>query len=141
MAYAMMFPEGAKGGRGNKLSRNQDSLTPTNKTEKNNIANTRFILKHDSECAKLVRDGHPDYPLLKTYEAVKQAVEDRAKKAEEERQKLEKLMALRGEYPDLAALMKGGFIWTKRLRLPFIARVNPRKKPSGWLVNRRKENG
>jgi len=60
MAYAMMYPEPEKGGRGNKLSRNQDSLAPSNKTEKNNAVLARFILKHAPETAKLVRDGHPN---------------------------------------------------------------------------------
>ena len=56
----MMYPEPEKGGRGNKLSRNQDSLAPSNKTEKNNAVLARFILKHAPETAKLVRDGHPN---------------------------------------------------------------------------------
>ena len=110
MAYAMMFPDGEKGGRGKKLLQNCNSLE-MNSTDKSNISRARFILKHDSESAKLVRDGHPDYPLSKTYDAVKQAVEERAKKAEKERQELEKLTVLRGEYPDLAALVDEGRIY------------------------------
>ena len=78
MAYAMMYPEPEKGGRGNKLSRNQDSLAPSNKTEKNNAVLARFILKHAPETAKLVRDGHPNYPLSKTYDAVKDEVAEHA---------------------------------------------------------------
>ena len=106
MAYAMMYPDGRQGQR-------TDLLKNINKSEidKATISRARFILKHDSESAKLVRDGHPDYPLSKTYDAVKQAVEERAKKAEKERQELEKLTVLRGEYPDLAALVDEGRIY------------------------------
>ena len=59
MAYAMMFPDGEKGGRGKKLLQNCNSLE-MNSTDKSNISRARFILKHDSESAKLVRDGHPN---------------------------------------------------------------------------------
>ena len=108
MAYAMMFPEVRAGRKKKEISQNCEILSAT---EANNISRARFILKHDSESAKLVRDGHPDYPLSKTYDAVKQAVEERAKKAEKERQELEKLTVLRGEYPDLAALVDEGRIY------------------------------
>lgn len=111
MAYAMMYPEPEKGGRGNKLSRNQDSLTPSTKTEKNNIVYARFILKNDREKAELVRDGHPDFPLSKTYDAVKEEAERRKQEAEEQRRKLEQLTALRGDYPDLASLVDEGRIY------------------------------
>lgn len=110
MAYAMMFPDGEKGGRGKKLLQNCNSLE-MNSTDKSNISRARFILKHDLESARLVRDGHPDYPLSKTYDAVKKAVEERAEKAEKERKELEKLTALRGEYPDLASLVDEGRIY------------------------------
>ena len=62
MAYAMMFPDGEKGGRGKKLLQNCNSLE-MNSTDKSNISRARFILKHAPEIAKLVRDGHPNYPL------------------------------------------------------------------------------
>ncbi len=110
MAYAMMYPEGEKGGRGKKLLQNCNSLE-MNATEKSNASRARFILKNDPDKAYLVRDGHPDFPLSKTYDAVKSAVEDRQREAEEQRQKLEKLTALRSAYPDLASLVDEGRIY------------------------------
>ena len=109
MAYAMMYPKGNQGKRTDLLQNCKKS--DDEKIDASAISRARFILKHDSESAKLVRDGHPDYPLSKTYDAVKQAVEERAKKAEKERQELEKLTVLRGEYPDLAALVDEGRIY------------------------------
>ena len=58
MAYAMMYPKGNQGKRTDiNFSQNSEKLTAS---EANNISRARFILKHDSESAKLVRDGHPD---------------------------------------------------------------------------------
>ena len=73
----MMYPKGNQGKRTDiNFSQNSEKLTAS---EANTISRARFILKHDSESAKLVRDGHPDYPLSKTYDAVKKSVEERAK--------------------------------------------------------------
>jgi hypothetical protein len=110
MAYAMMYPDGDRGKR-NDLSRNRDKSEVLSKTEKNNIVYARFILKNAPEKAELVRDGHPDYPLSKTYDAVKEAAEQRKQQAEAERQKLEQLAALRVDYPDLASLVDEGRIY------------------------------
>ena len=107
MAYAMLYPDGEPGKRTDLLA-NAKRLTPT---EQVNASRARFILKHDSESAKLVRDGHPDYPLSATYDAVKKVVKERAEKAEAKRQELEKLTALRSEYPDLASLVDEGRIY------------------------------
>ena len=49
-----------------------------NQSERNAISLARFILKHAPETAKLVRDGHPNYPLSKTYDAVKDEVAEHA---------------------------------------------------------------
>lgn len=109
MAYAMMYPE-TKRGRGaiSLLENYKNDFTASDKVI---ISRARFILKHNPEWAALVRDGHPDYPLSRTYDDVKAEVEERERKAEEERQKLEKLTALRGEYPDLASLVDEGRIY------------------------------
>ena len=101
MAYAMLYPDREPGKRTDLLA-NAKRLTPT---EQVNASRARFILKHAPETAKLVRDGHPNYPLSKTYDAVKDEVARREKEAEEERLRLEKLAALRSRYPDLAELV------------------------------------
>ena len=65
MAYAMMYPKGNQGTRTDiNFSQNYEKLTAG---EANNISRARFILKHDPDKATLVRDGHPDYPLSRTY--------------------------------------------------------------------------
>ena len=75
MAYAMMFPEVRAGRKKKEISQNCEILSAT---EANNISRARFILKHAPETAKLVRDGHPNYPLSKTYDAVKDEVAEHA---------------------------------------------------------------
>ena len=106
MAYAMMYPKGNQGKRTDLLQNCKKS--DDEKIDASAISRARFILKHDLESAKLVRDGHPDYPLSATYDAVKKVVKERAEKAEAKRQELEKLTALRSEYPDLASLVDEG---------------------------------
>jgi hypothetical protein len=68
MAFAMMYPETKRGMGSISLSQNCEN-EKLSAADKNNISRARFILKHDKEKADLVRDGHPDYPLSKTYEA------------------------------------------------------------------------
>lgn len=68
MAYALMWPD-AKRGRPNNVDNNQH-LEDRPDVDKATISRARYILRHDPEGAKLVRDGHPDYPLSKTYDAV-----------------------------------------------------------------------
>lgn len=110
MAYAMMYPIAKHGGnRKNQVAKNQLDERPD--LDKATISRARFILKNDREKAELVRDGHPDYPLSKTYDAVKEETERRKQQAELERQKLEQLTALRSEYPDLASLVDEGRIY------------------------------
>ena len=101
MAHAMMWPNGKKGGdrKSDQVCKNILDI------DKATIYRARYILKHAPETAKLVRDGHPNYPLSKTYDAVKDEVARREKEAEEERLRLEKLAALRSRYPDLAELV------------------------------------
>lgn len=104
MAYAMMYPIAKRGGDRHSIafkSQNDD----LSQAERNAISRARFILKHAPEIAKLVRDGHPNYPLSKTYDAVKADIEEREKEAEKERLRLEKLSNLRSRYPDLAELV------------------------------------
>ena len=70
MAYAKNFPEGEKGGRGNKLSRNRESLSgqdePLTRIEKNNISLARFVLRHCLDKAEEVL-LNSNYPLTKAY--------------------------------------------------------------------------
>ena len=79
MAYAMMYPVGEQGKRTD-LLQNCKKLDDE-KIDASAISRARFILKHDKEKADLVRDGHPDYPLSKTYEAVKAEAEQRKQQA------------------------------------------------------------
>lgn len=77
MAYAMMFPVVKRGGdRHSSAFKSQNN--DLNQSERNAISLARFILKHAPETAKLVRDGHPNYPLSKTYDAVKDEVAEHA---------------------------------------------------------------
>lgn len=104
MAYALMFPE-TKRGMG------AVSLFPNGNNDGVNkavISRARFILKHDPEKAEFVRDGHPNFPLSKTYDDVKKEVETRKAAAEKQRQELERLTTLRAEFPELALLVDEG---------------------------------
>ncbi len=101
MSYAMLYPDGEKGGRGKKLLQNCNSLE-LSPTEKGNISRARFILKNDLEKAELVRDGHPEYPLSRTYDEVKLAVEEKNKKSNADKQQLDRLDGLRSKHDDLA---------------------------------------
>jgi len=58
MAYAMMYPKGNQGKRTDLLQNCKKS--DDEKIDASAISRARFILKHDSETAKLVRDGHPN---------------------------------------------------------------------------------
>lgn len=67
MAYAMMWPEAKRGGDRKssfyeKLDNDNDGYS------KPALSKARFILKHDSEKAALVRDGHPNFPTLYAHE-------------------------------------------------------------------------
>ena len=72
MAYAMMYPIAKRGGdRKSDQFANLQVDRNEEKIDASAISRARFILKNDREKAELVRDGHPDYPLSKTYDAVK----------------------------------------------------------------------
>ena len=92
MAYAMMYPKGNQGKRSD-LLQNCKKLDDE-RIDASAISRARFILKNDREKAELVRDGHPDFPLSKTYDSVKEDAERRKQQAELERQKLEQLTSL-----------------------------------------------
>ena len=68
MIYALLHPEGEKGGRGNKLSQDYEGLGDLTRGERNSISKYRYILKHAPELVDLIKDGHPDYPLTVAYE-------------------------------------------------------------------------
>ena len=112
MAYAMMYPE-TKRGMGSISFLQNCNNEPLTATDKSNISRARFIFKNDREKAELVRDGHPDFPLSKTYDAVKEEAERRKQEAEEQRRKLEQLTALRGALMNpmrlLCATLKASF--------------------------------
>lgn len=112
MRLAFMFPEETKRG-GDRRSENFKGHTCPLKTERErkdlNIA--RFVRQHNEPLARLILKGHPNYTLTKAYEEVKAEVEERERKAEEERQKLERLTSLRSEFPDLASLVDEGRIY------------------------------
>ena len=59
MALAILYPEPAKGGRGRKLSQNQESLGIAKKTWENSVSQARAVLRHTPELAEKVRDGFP----------------------------------------------------------------------------------
>ena len=67
MSYAMMYPKGNQGKRTD-LLQNCKKSDDNDKIDASAISRARFILKHDPDKAALVRDGHPDYPLSRSYE-------------------------------------------------------------------------
>ena len=81
MAYAMMWPNGKERGgdrRSTDFNVEKNQHRSKEDIDRATISRARFILKHAPEAAKLVRDGHPNYPLSKTYDAVKGEVAEHA---------------------------------------------------------------
>ena len=91
MAFAMIKPEGESGGRGNKLSRNRESLD-LSKTERNNVSTARKILKHSRLLADQVLAGHV------TLNTAKESI---ISEEEKEAKKNKQALTLKEEYPDL----------------------------------------
>jgi hypothetical protein len=59
MAFAMLFPEPAKGGRGKKLSDFSDSLSITKGHWRDLVSQARIVRRETPELAIKVRDGFP----------------------------------------------------------------------------------
>ena len=108
MAFAMAFPEGMKGGRGNKLLLNGKGLSGT---EQKNISYARYVRKnnpiaegkeHPKICHEIM-DGL--LTLSEAYESTQIDVKRREAEEALRQEKAAKLMDVRNRYPDLAALV------------------------------------
>jgi hypothetical protein len=93
MAYTLLFPEPAKGGRG-KLSHESESLGISKAYWQNLLSFARAVLAYSPELASEVRDGT---------RSLKEAFETGPKAARERRDQLQRLEL---EAPDLAAQVK-----------------------------------
>lgn len=136
MRLAFMYPETQHGGdRKSDDFKVQICTLILNKRERIDLNMCRFIRYHNEPLARLILKGHPNYTLTKAYEEVKAEVEERQRKAEEERAKLEKLTALRGEFADLASLVDEGRIYLDEA----LATAEARKHKAAEEARRKKE--